>query len=40
MDKKKITNGALWLWVLCGFAIYMAQFRDFIGPTLNVLGIR
>lgn len=40
MDKQKIGNWALWLWVLGVFAIYMFQYRDFIGPTLNALGIR
>jgi len=40
MDKKKIVRRALWLWVLGGFTTYMFQFRDFIAPVLNVLGIR
>jgi hypothetical protein len=39
MDKKKTMLLAFWLWVLCVFAAYIIQFRDFIAPVLNALGI-
>ena len=28
------------LWVFAVFGIYLAQFRDLIGPILNALGVR
>ena len=39
MDRDKMLNRALWMWVLGVFAAYMIQFREFAGPLLDVLGL-
>ena len=39
MNKQKMLQRFLWLWVIGGFAGYIIQFRDFAGPILNILGL-
>ena len=39
MDRQKVLNGVFWTWVVGAFAAYIFQYRDFVRPVLNVLGI-
>ncbi len=39
VDKKSLLNGMLWLWVIGAFGAYVFQFRDFVGPILDLLGL-
>ena len=38
MDKQAIQRGVLWVWVIGAFGAYAFQFRDFVGPILDLLG--
>ena len=38
MNKQKMLQRFLWLWVIAVFAAYIIQFRDFAGPILSILG--
>jgi len=39
MNKQKMVQRFLWLWVFAVFAAYIIQFRGFAGPILNILGL-
>lgn len=40
MDKDRIPTALLWLWVAGAFAAYAYQFRGFVGPVFEVLGLK
>jgi len=35
----RIVPALLWLWIAVMFAAYLYQFREFIDPVLDVLGL-
>ncbi len=39
MNKQTIQRGVLWVWVIGAFGAYVFQFRDFVGPILDLLGL-
>ena len=39
VDKKSFLNGILWFWVIGAFGAYVFQFRDFVAPILDLLGL-
>jgi len=40
MDRQKLLQRFLWLWVVVVFTAYMIQFRGLAGPILSILGLR
>ena len=39
MNKQTIQRGVLGVWVIGAFGAYGFQFRDFVGPILDLLGL-
>lgn len=39
MNSKNLVAGLLWLWVVAAMAAYLYQFRGFVRPVLQYLGI-
>lgn len=40
MDNDRVATALLWMWVAGAFAAYTWQFRGFVGPVLDVLGLK
>ncbi len=38
-NKDNVLNAFLWCWVAAGTVAYVFQFRDFVGPILDILGL-
>ncbi len=39
MDRNDTIQALLWLWVVGVLAVYVYQFRRFVGPILALLGL-
>jgi hypothetical protein len=39
MDRKDLKTTLLWLWVVGVMVAYTYQFRDFVEPFLDLLGL-
>jgi len=39
MDRNDMIQALLWLWVVGVLAVYVYQFRGFVGPILTLLGL-
>ena len=39
MNKERILNGVLWVWAVAATLAYAYQFRGFVRPVLELLGL-
>jgi hypothetical protein len=39
MTKEQFYNGILWIWALAATVAYAYQFRGFLHPIINLLGL-
>lgn len=39
MGRKDVKTIFLWLWVVGATAAYIYQFRNFVGPILDLVGL-